>query len=237
MSTDQGADELRMRALLVAHEVGPDAAPPKPAAPAPAAPLPSRRLEEDWWDAVYKDDQADRDTFTGNTPVQPASPHPEDVPADADGEPEADDEPDEQPEPTARWRSRKARPEKPSPEPSSRPAPGAPRTAWDTRPPAPRQSLVDAWGRVPPRLKWLAYHASAAAFGWWLGWVGWATNTAAWYAAGHWTTPSAWVLYGLGVCTCALYSKTRSWRLPVAWMAAVPVSSLVVGVLLYAPHP
>jgi hypothetical protein len=33
VSATPGADELRMRALLVAREVGPDAAPPEPAIP------------------------------------------------------------------------------------------------------------------------------------------------------------------------------------------------------------
>lgn len=102
--------------------------------------------------------------------------------------------------------------------------------------PAPRQSLLDAHASIPPRLRWLAYHATAAGAGWWLGWVDWGTSTAAWYAAGHWTSTSAWVLYGLGLCACALYRRSRRWAWPFAWAAAVPVSSIVVGVLLYAPN-
>ncbi|UJV42059.1 hypothetical protein [Streptomyces sp. AMCC400023] len=99
--------------------------------------------------------------------------------------------------------------------------------------PAPRKSLADAWDNTPPRLRWLAYHATAATAGWSLGWVDWATDTAAWYAAGHWLSPSGFVLYGLGCCVLALYRRARAWAWPFAWAAAIPVSSVVVGVLLY----
>lgn len=99
--------------------------------------------------------------------------------------------------------------------------------------PAPRKSLADAWDNTPPRLRWLAYHATAAGAGWSLGWVDWGTDTAAWYAAGHWTSTSAWVLYGLGACALALYRRARTWAWPFAWAATIPVSSVVVGVLLY----
>jgi hypothetical protein len=97
----------------------------------------------------------------------------------------------------------------------------------------PRQSLLDALDRTPRRVRWLIYHGTAAGAGWWLDWVNWSTDTAAWYAAGHWTAPSAWVLYGLGACACGLYRRSRGWAWPFAWAAAVPVSSVVVGVLLY----
>lgn len=99
--------------------------------------------------------------------------------------------------------------------------------------PAPRKSLADAYTNTPPRLRWLAYHASAAGAGWWLGWVDWGTDTAAWYAAGHWVSPSGFVLYGLGACVLALYRRSRAWAWPFAWAAAAPVSSVVLGVLLY----
>lgn len=106
----------------------------------------------------------------------------------------------------------------------------APHAGMDSHP---RQSLTDAFDRIPPRTRWLLYHATAAAAGWRLGLVDWGTNTAAWYAAGHWTTPSAFVLYGLGVCAICLYRRARAWAWPAAWAAAIPVSSTVVGILLY----
>jgi len=98
---------------------------------------------------------------------------------------------------------------------------------------APRQSLLDAWDRTPRRIRWLAHHATAAVPGWWLGWADWGTDTAAWYAAGHWVSPSGLVLYGLGACVLALYRRSRAWAWPFAWAAAVPVSSVALGVLLY----
>jgi hypothetical protein len=119
-------------------------------------------------------------------------------------------------------------PAKPSRKP--RPPRPAPRAAQQA---APRQSLLDAWDRTPRRLRWLAHHGTAAVPGWWLGWVDWGTDTAAWYAAGHWVSPSGLVLYGLGACLLALYRRSRAWAWPFAWAAAVPVSSIALGVLLY----
>ncbi|MCZ4509985.1 hypothetical protein O3Q52_17620 [Streptomyces sp. ActVer] len=151
---------------------------------------------------------------------------------------------------TARGRGRRRRgrrPRRPTPiaavKPPKRrkrkPSPDTPRTAFDIRPPAPRQSLLDAWQRIPHRVKWLGYHATAALAGWRLGWVDWGTDTAAWYANGHWLSPSAFALYGLGTVVVALYRRSRGWVWLAAWTAAIPVSSVVAGVLLYGTgyHP
>jgi Na+-translocating ferredoxin:NAD+ oxidoreductase RnfD subunit len=43
--------------------------------------------------------------------------------------------------------------------------------------------------------------------------------------------------YAAAGATVLLYRRTRSWWWPVAWLATVPATSTVVGVLLYAPHP
>jgi hypothetical protein len=111
--------------------------------------------------------------------------------------------------------------------------PDTPRSAWDNEASDPRQSLLDAWAAIPYRLKWLAYHLAAAAAGWKLGWVTWSTDTAAWFAAGHWLSVSAFVLYGLGVLAVGIYRRTRRWAWPVAWAAAIPVTSAIAGLLLY----
>jgi hypothetical protein len=126
-------------------------------------------------------------------------------------------------------------PEKTKPKPARKPKAKVKAGKKERQADSPRQSLLDAYQQIPPRPRWLAYHATAAGAGWWLGWVDWGTDTAAWFAAGHWTTTSAWVLYGLGACACGLYRRSRSWAWPAAWAAAVPVSSVVLGVLLYAP--
>jgi len=115
--------------------------------------------------------------------------------------------------------------------------PGAARAAVDTRPPSPRQSLADAWGRVPYRLKWLTYHGSAAYLGWSVGLVGWSTYVTGWIAATSPVSGQAVFWYATAGATVLVYRRTRNWWLPVAWLAAVPVTSTVVGVLLYAPHP
>jgi hypothetical protein len=135
-----------------------------------------------------------------------------------------------------------AKPKKPKAKAAKRRRPdrrnsAAPRSAWDTQPVSPRQSLIEAWDRVPYRLKWLAYHASAAYLGWTVGLVGWTTYVTAWIAAGHLTSPQAVFWYVAGALTVLLHHRTRSRWWPVAWLSAVPVSSTVVGVLLYGtPH-
>jgi hypothetical protein len=119
-----------------------------------------------------------------------------------------------------------------------RPTPNTPRSAFDSRPPSPRQSLVEAWDRVPWRLKWLTYHASAAYLGWSVGLVGWVTYVTAWTANGHLASPQAIFWYATGASTLLLHHTTRSRWWPVAWLCAVPATSTVVGVLLYGtPHP
>lgn len=103
---------------------------------------------------------------------------------------------------------------------------------------SPRQSLADAWGRVPARLKWLAYHASAAYLGWTVGLVNWATHVTAWIASTGLVGGQALFWYAVAAATFLLHHRTRGWWPPVAWLFAVPVSSTVVGVLLYGtPHP
>lgn len=118
-----------------------------------------------------------------------------------------------------------------------RPGPNTPHTPWDSRPQDPRQSLMDAYDRVPYRLKWLAYHATAAYLGWSAGLVDYATEVAAWTADGRTADWQAWIFYALAAGTFLLYRRTRGHWWPVAWCAAIPVTSTVVGVLLYAPTP
>jgi hypothetical protein len=197
-----GADELRVRALLIARQVGPDAIPPKPAA-----------RPRDWLDGIV------------DTDLAPAPPTPE----------PADEEPADTPAPVAKTKPKNTR--KPGKKKQRKPKPGAPRAAFDGRPPAPRQSLADAWDRVPYRLKWLAYHASAAYLGWSVGLVDWATYVTAWIAQTGLVGPQALFWYSAAGATVLVYRRTRGWWTPAAWLAAVPVTSTVVGVLLYAPHP
>lgn len=203
MTRDPGADELRIRALLVARQVGPDAAPPKPAA-----------RPRDWLDDIID---------TGPTAATEAAPEPE--PADA-------------PQPvTVEKQPARPRP-KPGKKKRKKTRPGAARTAWDTRPPAPRQSLTEAWDQVPYRLRWLAYHGTAAYLGWSMGLVGWATYVTAWIADTGLIGVQACFWYAAAGGTVLVYRRTRGWWRPVAWLAAVPLSSTVVGVLLYGtPNP
>lgn len=225
MNREPGADERRIRALLLARQVGPDAPGPVPSSaprlpdwwapkphihPAPAVPPMPTVRPRDWLDDILDDN------------TTPDTPDPVSDPGGSETQSEPATSTDTDPDTTD---------DAPTPNPHrGRPAYRQP------NPHTPRQSLTEAWGQVPPRLRWLAYHATAATAGWQLGLVDWATNTTAWFAAGHWTASSAWVLYGLGLCAVGLYRRARTWAWPAAWLAAVPVSSTVVGVLLYAPH-
>jgi hypothetical protein len=202
-----GADELRVRALLIARQVGPDAIPPKPV-----------DRPKDWLDDIITTDLAPAtEEQTEPAPVEDPPPAPAPV-RDAKGK---------KPRPAKAATKKKAK----------KPKPGTPRAAFDGRPPSPRQSLADAWDRVPYRLKWLAYHASAAYLGWSVGLVDWATYVTAWIAQTGLVGPQALFWYSAAGATVLVYRRTRGWWTPAAWLAAVPVTSTVVGVLLYAPHP
>ena len=100
----------------------------------------------------------------------------------------------------------------------------------------PRQSLLDAYDRIPARIKWLAYHASAAYLGWSIGLVDWTTYVTNWIADTGFVGPQAVFWYATAGGTVLLHHRTRRWWWPVAWLAAVPASSVIAGVLLYAPN-
>lgn len=163
--------------------------------------------ERDWLDDIIE------------TPLPEAAPEPE---------PAASPRPAEarKPKPSAKKKRRRKR---------KRSKAGAARTAWDTRPQSPRQSLLDAWDQVPYRLKWLGYHSSAAYMGWELGAVDYATYVTAWIADTGLLGVQATFWYGAALATFLLYRRTRSWWWPVAWLTAIPACSTVAGVLLYAP--
>lgn len=218
MTGQPEADELRIRSILRKQGVGPDADPDAPARPAPPAPPRPTARPRDWLD----------DLLDSNKPAP--APDPDDEPA---GEP---DEDAEEAKPAAPIEKATAPPkagQKKKQKKAKKPKPGAPRTAWDSRPQSPRQSLLDAWDRVPDRIKWLLYHAAAAYLGWSMGLVGWCTYVTAWITVNGATDPQSIFWYIVGAAAFLLHHATRRRWWPVAWFAAVPASSLVVGVLLY----
>lgn len=217
--TGPGPDELRVRGILRDRGVGPDAHPGPPAVP-PALPdgyeAASAKDPDAWWNDLYADEQAQPagaarlpnwwSRKPGHLPTPPA--------------PAADATTDEEPAVEADA----------EPEPEEAPAPRKRPRLTITRP---RTSLSEATADISPKNRWLLLHCTAAAAGWPLGLITWGTNTAAWFAADHWTDSSAWVVYGLGVVALSLYRRTRHRGLLLAWAAAVPVSSVTCGVLLY----
>jgi hypothetical protein len=209
--TRPGADELRLRAILKTRGVGPDAAPPR--APRQLPPVPQQR-PRDWLDDIL-----DSPPATTPQPEGPASP-PRPGPQPTNVEKTA---------PKLKGRGGKGK--------AKRPRESGPQYAPLT-PPGPRQSLLDAYDRIPPRVKWLAYHASAAYLGWTTGLVDWATYVTGWIADTGPVGPQAVFWYATAGATALVYRRTRGWWWPVAWLAAVPATSTVVGVLLYGtPHP
>jgi hypothetical protein len=187
-----------------------------------------------WWsgrhvDTTPPDDEDDDEPEDGED-----EPDGEDDVDQEDGQ-EGDDEEDGE---ETRPRSRSAQPRNRSRSQTrsrgkrSRRGPGVPQSPLD-RPPAPRQSLLDAYAAVPLRIRWLVLHASAAAAGYRMGWVDYATRTAAWIAANGFLTASAVFWYAVAVGCEFLRHRFQRSRLPVRWLAAVPIASIVVGTLLY----
>lgn len=227
MTTDQDADELAVRDRLVDMGVGPDADPPDE----PPTPEEERERERDWLDDILDSDP---------TPAPDAEPEPTPDDEATDDKP-AKPSPSKTPKPTPaatktkpQAKTRKKRKKKKR----KRPGPNTPRAAFDHRPASPRQSLLDAYAAVPYRLKWLAYHAAAAYLGWSFGLVDWVTHTTAWIAHTGLYGAQAIGWYLVGAITFLLHHATRRRWWPVAWLAAVPAASTVVGVLLYGtPHP
>lgn len=227
MTGQPEADELRIRSILRKQGVGPNAVPPAP----PIPPKPTER-PRDWLDDLLDDNATEPEPDPEPDPAPTAEP-------DDEPDPELDEKPDEvEPEAKPAAPAEKATPtpkagRKKKRKKAKKPKPGAPRTAWDTRPQSPRQSLLDAWDQVPHRLKWLIYHLTAAYLGWSMGLVDWCTSVTAWISTGRSADPQAIFLYAVGAGAFILHRRTRGWWWPVAWIAAVPASSLVVGVLLY----
>ncbi|MHB9861949.1 hypothetical protein [Streptomyces sp. YIM S03343] len=99
--------------------------------------------------------------------------------------------------------------------------------------PAPRMSLIEAVQTVPPRFRWLGVHLSAAVPGYMLGWVQWSTRTSAWIHAHGWLNQAGGFYVGLAIGCELLRRKAYGQALVIRWLAAVPISSLVIGAALY----
>lgn len=207
-----GADELRMRGILRRRGVGYDAEPD-------AVTPPSDARERDWLD----------DLLDSNTPT-PAEETAEPDTEQKSAKPDAPAKP-KKPQPGKAQKTRKRKRPK-------RHTPDTPRSAWDNEASDPRQSLLDAWAAIPYRLKWLAYHLAAAYLGWMVGLVGWVTYVTVWIVTTGLIGFQAAFWYVTAAAAFLMHRRTRSWWWPVAFLAAVPASSTVVGVLLYGtPHP
>lgn len=204
--TRPGADELRVRGILRARGVGPDATPP-PVPPKPTAP------PRDWLDDIL-DSNA-----TATPPPASASTRPA---TDPKPTPDADRAPKR---PT--WKTLRGRVQTGTERGSA--SGRHPATVL------PRASLLDALDAVAPRNRRLVANVSAAGLSWSFGAVDFVQDVVAWVHAHGPADPQSifWVL--VGVACLALYRRSRGWWWPVAWLASVPAATAVAGVLLYAP--
>ncbi|MCG0065010.1 hypothetical protein L0F81_17195 [Streptomyces tricolor] len=184
-----------------------------------------------WWDELY----ADEEQPSPEVERRPAPRLPNWWENKPDHLPKQDSEQATNPQANTAPTSSNTTPQPPALAPAQQPqhSPAPPGTAGRRHP---QQSLLDAWAGISPRLRWLVYHGTAAAFGWGLGITGWATSVTAWIAADRWVNPQSITCYALGLGAVALYRRTRGWWWPIAWLAAVPASSIALGVLLYAPN-
>lgn len=214
-------------------------------------------MPDDWWERLYDDggqepapipgggrlpdwrtgqhinlDKPAPDTDTKTADTEPATPDtdtPQDdaAPDTDDDAPQANDNTDEPNTPTPHGYINGLR--RATDHPGQRP------TYRDTPPTSPRQALADAWHHIPPRLRWLAYHAAAAFTGWTLGAVDFATHVTTWIAAHGLTTGQAWFWHATAGACLWLYHWSRDKWLIVAWPCAIPLTSAVTGALLYTP--
>ena len=207
-------------------------------------PRPDRRRIQPWWTGRHADltpgDENEPDTQLDAQPQPDEGDEPDADDARPDAHSHADEEDDDTGDATAQpgqdtdAEPKKGRPKLRIPTLLTRPAsPAAGGTGPLIAAPAPRMSLLEAAANVPRRLRWLILHASAAAAGYRLGWVPYSTRTAAWIAAHGFLNVSSMFWVGCGIGCEFLRYRMRNHRLPIRWLAAVPISSIVIGTLFY----
>ena len=213
---------------------GPDTAPATDTEPdAAAQPRASRRRIPEWWTGQHVDTAApdDEPDEVDEEPDDEEDLDDQDE-DEEDDEDQDEDEQDAQPRSRPRSRSRreKLRKTRPAKSRKRRRDPHAPSSPLDT---APRRSLLDAIAAVPPRIRWLIVHTTAAAAGYRLGWVDYATRTTAWLDEHGWLSTSGvfWCCLAVG-CEAFRY-RARHTRLIIRWLAAIPIASIVAGTALY----
>lgn len=170
-------------------------------------------------------------------PRIPVQPQPQDVQPDADAADTEADEFDEYDEEDAQPADEEdAQPQKRRVQvriPRIRPRGPVPVSGSIVAAPAPRMSLLDAYGNIPPRIRWLGVHVSAAAFGYHYGWVQYSTRYSAWLDQHGWNNLNGYFWIGCAIGCELLRRRTRHSVLLLRWVFAVPITSIVTGTLLY----
>lgn len=228
MTTDQGADERRVRSLLRTRGVGPDALPPQPTR-RPSVTMPPA----DWWDQLYADTA---DTHPGGVRTVPdkarigggliqhwrkgpvvdlRGPDPD----KADEAPD-EDEPDGKADPG--WEEERGPDEStPAAVKRSRNSPG--------------RRVQAEFGGLERRMQWLLSTGAGAGIGWFLGlehlFAGWIADCA------RDNSTSTGLIFGVGlVLTCGYAShRTRGCWPPLAWTCRIPFATALLALDLYAP--
>ncbi|MDX3298651.1 hypothetical protein PV569_33860 [Streptomyces scabiei] len=233
---DSAADPQGWWDALYADDSDTHTTAPDPAAQRDGDPDPGQERIPPWWSgrSVRLDPAGEDEADEGDDDVDESDDDPDaqpDAQPDADAD-DADDTVQPPNDPAAQPRKTR-RPRLRSRAPRSRSNGYAAGPDRIVTAPAPKMSLLDAVANVPPRIRWLLVHGSAAAAGYAFGWVQYSTRTAAWIADNGLLNSSSIFWFGCAVAAEAARYRARHRRLPIRWMAAVPISSIVLGTALY----
>ena len=100
---------------------------------------------------------------------------------------------------------------------------------------APKQSLLEWWGSMRPTTRHGLYNGAALGIGLWVGVPQFFTAEVAHLVTTYhsWTAFYVWFWYFVAASIWALDYKSRSWLPPLAFLARVPLVSMIIGALLY----
>jgi hypothetical protein len=108
--------------------------------------------------------------------------------------------------------------------------------------PRPTTSQARKYIDQHPRLRTVAYNATAAAAGWWCGLGPWMFDGITHYGA-HDVARGVWVGVGLALFSLLAEWKTHAWRHPgrallvraLGWAGRIPLASALLALALYGP--
>ncbi|MEU0102410.1 hypothetical protein [Streptomyces sp. NPDC006267] len=125
-----------------------------------------------------------------------------------------------------------------------RPAPYARKTGTPTvQKPKPHRPGITQHIDQHPRLRAVAYNATAAGAGWWCGLGPWMFDGITHYGLVHNVERGVWVGIGLTTVTLLVEARTHAWRRPdrpalvriAGWAGRIPLATALTALALYGP--